>query len=282
MGLVIKRKSKTPSENLIEPTTMDRLLQRSCLREEFFLLFCKLLQEKLLNVSIEFSGESTLHIVNSAGQKSTYFLDNLWLRYSHGGEDRRELIEKYVRLAASLGSSEPATRQNIVATVKDLTYLSTVENDAEQVVEHLCGDLWIVYAVDAPETISSLTRAQMNVAGVQEADLRILAIENLKRILPEVECQGDGPSYLLTAGTDYVASLLLFDDIWDHLKDSVDGEIVATVPSRDVLMYTGSNSAEGISFLREKSEEIVKNGSHVISNSLIRRCGRTWTVFSAN
>jgi len=148
--------------------------------------------------------------------------------------------------------------------------------------EHLCGDLWIVYAIDRPETVDTLACDSETIAGVSVGELRALAVENLKRILPEVERHGDGPWYLLTAGADYVASLLLFDELWNQLVETVDGDVVATVPTRDVLLYTGSHSVSGLSAIRERSVALANSGPHSISDSLILRESGRWTIFEAN
>jgi uncharacterized protein YtpQ (UPF0354 family) len=262
---------------------MDHLLKRNCTRDEFFLLYSKLLQERLPDFSIQFVGESVLRIGNKDGKESTTYLDNLWLKYSNGDEDRAELIEKYVRMTFSLSTTKmDATRQNIVAMIKDSQYMEMITPSMETMTEHLCGDLWIVYAVDRPETTSTLSNKEMKAAGVSEGELRLLTEQNLKRILPEVQRHGDGTWYLLTAGANYVASLLLFDGMWDQLAETVDGRIVATVPTRDVLMYTGSQSVEGLSSIRERSVKIANSGSHAISDSLIMREGGKWAIFNAN
>lgn len=262
---------------------MDRLLDRQCSKDEFFLQYSKLLQERLPGASIEFISDSALRIVNKEGKESTTYLDNLWLKYSQGNEDRAELIQKYAEMSTGLGAAGVVvTRQNIVAMIKDLEYIQMLGSGPKQMIEHLCGDLWIVYAVDQTETISTLTYDSMTAADVSENELRDLAVENLGRILPEVERHGDGPWYQLTAGSDYVASLLLFDGIWDQIAETLNGQIVATVPSRDVLMYTGSQSASGLSAIRERSNEIAHNGAHAISDSLIVREAGKWKIFNAN
>jgi len=262
---------------------MDRLLQKNLKRDEFFLPYSKLLQERLPGSSVEFTGDSALRIVDPEGQEATSYLDNLWLRYSGGDEDRAGLIERHVRMAVGLPiDAAKIARRDIVAMIKDLQYVELLRPGKRQMNEHICGDLWIVYAEDRPETITSLTYDAMIAAGVSEDELRGLAIENLRRILPEPERHGDGPWYLLTAGADYVASLLLFDWVWDQLAESVEGQIVATVPRRDVLMYTGSRSDEGLAEIRKRSVEIVSGGSHVISDSLIIREGGKWAMFNAH
>ena len=259
---------------------MDRLLEGRTQRDEFFLLYSKLLQERIPGATLEFVEESAIRIVKDDGKQSTTYLDNLWLKYASGDEDRAELIERYVRMAMNLASSDVlATKQDIVAMIKDSRYIHQIQG---QMTEHLCGDLWIVYAIDRPETVDTLACDSKTIAGVSVGELRALAVENLKRILPEVERPGDGPWYLLTAGANYVASLLLFDEMWNQLVETVDGDVVATVPMRDVLLYTGSRSVSGLLAIRERAVALANSGPHAISDSLILRDSGKWTIFKAN
>lgn len=278
-----KKKRETSSANPVEPSTMDRLLNRNCSRDEFFLLYSKLLQEKMPNHRVEFSGESTLRVIAEVGEESTTHLDNLWLKYTAETEDRAELIEKYIRLAQDLGKPETTPeRQNIVPMIKDSRYLEFLKPLEEFATEHLCGDLWIVYAEDQPERILTLKRQNIHRAGVNEEELRSVAIDNLTGILPAAEVHGDGPWYQLTAGNDYVASLLLLEHVWDEIATMVSGDVVATVPTRDVLLFTGSESTEGLKVLREKSSEISNSAPHAVSETLIARRNGIWSVFNAN
>ena len=150
--------------------------------------------------------------------------------------------------------------------------------------EHLCGDLWIVYAEDLPDRTSSLKKDRLQSAGIADDELLNLAKDNLRRILPPAQRHGDGPWYMVTAGGDYTASLLLFDGLWDDLADSVEGDVVAVAPSRDVLLYTGSPE-----FRRRVSQrsgsvllEILATGNYLISETLIMRVVGRWEVFKAN
>jgi uncharacterized protein YtpQ (UPF0354 family) len=84
---------------------------------------------------------------------------------------------------------------------------------------------------------------------------------------------------MLTAGGDYVASILLLDSVWESLAELVDGDIVAVTPSRDVLLFTGSGSQEGLQAIRERADGIVSSGDHVISRTLLRRVKGQWVNF---
>jgi len=275
-------KPANKNANNDEPSTKERLLNRNCTKDEFFLLYFKLLKERYPSFTVEFTGESALSIVNADGKKAPAYLDNLWLKYREASEDRSELIEKYIRMVKDLFAPEdPIERDAIVAMVKDLEYVKSTAPEAEMMSEHLCGDLWIVYAVDRPESIVTLGRKSMISAGISETELLNLAVTNLSRILPVVERHGEEPPFRLIAGMGYDASLLLFDPMWDDLADTVDGQIVATVPSRDFLLYTGSSSMDGLKEIREQSRKVARSAPHRISESLIVREDGKWTVFNA-
>jgi hypothetical protein len=57
-----------------------------------------------------------------------------------------------------------------------------------------------------------------------------------------------------------VASILLFDDVWAQLEESSDSDIVAVAPSRDVLLFTGSNQSKRFKRSNERRRDLF-NGS---------------------
>ena len=284
-GSPFQAKKPETAQLTSEPSTLDRLLTRDCTKDEFILLYSKLLQERMPDCKVEFSDDTTIRVVWPNSKESTTFLDNLWLKYKNGDEDRAEMIERYVRLVEDLGRIDeaPVVKENIVPVIKDSHFMEFIAGKAAKfLTEHLCGDLWVVYCEDHPERISTPLREEILATGLTESEVRTFSVENLKRILPPAECHGNGPWYLVTAGANYVASLLMIDSIWGQVKDMVDGDIIATVPTRDVLMFTGCDSPEGIKAIRERSAEICSSGPHAVSDTLIIRRDGTWSVFNAN
>lgn len=268
-------------DEAVEPSALDRLMAKDCNRDEFVLLYLKLLQETAPDLNFEMTGDMEIRMVNAEGKEATTFLHNVWVAYSQNSEGRHEALERYASVVRSLTEhSSPPLRASVVAQVKDSEYLANLAR-IDSVTQHLCGDLWIVFAQDRPDRTMALTASELDRLDVERAKLLDLAIENLRRIMPAAERHGDGPWYLLTAGGDYTASLLLFD-IWDQLADSVDGEIVAVVPARDTLLYTGSESAEGLKKIKDHATQIVTTGNYVVSDTLIVRRGGQWVVFKAN
>jgi uncharacterized protein YtpQ (UPF0354 family) len=78
-----------------------------------------------------------------------------------------------------------------------------------------------------------------------------LALGNLHRLLPKIEMrEGADHIFLVEAGGNYEASLLLADGIWSSGQIKVDGDPVVAVPRTDALLVTGSRNRAGIAHLR--------------------------------
>ena len=75
--------------------------------------------------------------------------------------------------------------------------------------------------------------------------------------------------YLFTADGTYESSLILFDDLWTDGRLDVRGEIVMAVPSRELLLVTGTGNEEGMARLKEVAEEVHREGApYRLSKSL--------------
>jgi hypothetical protein len=225
-----------------------------------------------------------LSFSRAGGESLTVFLGNLWNTCQRDLGSRATEVERFLKIIAApkLPSEECPDIACIVPMIKDEEYLDISGRDSKptSVHDHFVGDLWIVYAIDQPDRMSTLLESQFSNLGIARDRLRQLAVENLRKILPPIEQHGDGPVYMLTAGGDYVASLVLFDDIWRELGNLVEGDVVAAVPSRDVLLFTGSESSEGIRTMRESIDRVMASGGYLVSNTMLRLKPDGWKVFS--
>jgi uncharacterized protein YtpQ (UPF0354 family) len=251
-------------------------------QEKLFSLYEAALKESFPMATINSYPPEKFEVSVPNRETFTIYMANLWVRIKDAPtEDRVEIFEYHLRaMTGVLATKQPEPRkEDIVPMIKDDRYLEFPGKKTSIVHEHLAGDIWIVYGLDSPDSIKSLMQESVEQLGLNPSDLRPLACDNLRRILPEIKLHGSGPSYLLTAGGDYVASILLLDEVWAVLEERVDGDFVAAVPSRDVLLFTGSRSKEGLEYLRRKAREIEQTGDHVISQTLLRRTQGTWKVF---
>lgn len=212
------------------------------------------------------------------GTTSRAFLDNAYNQYLADPDARQEIIERHVASIAEYSNAPgPLVAANIVPIIKDRAWLEETAATtaklgegkvAERVFDELNDVLVIVYAEDTPRNIRYFSPKDLAEAGIDRRQLRKLAVTNLRRILPGIETQQGELFAMLTAGGNYEASLLLLDDLWSGDKLKVEGEFVVAVPSRDLLLVTGSRNAEGIARLRQIAEEIVAEGTYTLTSEL--------------
>ncbi len=227
-----------------------------------------------------------LRVKNSGGGKSQIYLDNLWaaLGSSHG--DRVSQIEQFVRamiLSAKERKLSPKDAELIVPVVRNIDMLEQFLNVeppyAEPLFDHFAGDMVVMYALDEIEGIRYLNEQHFLEIGTPREDLRQRSIENLRKRLPEIDCLSAGPVSMLSAGGNYESSLLLFDDVWENARSSVDGELIVAVPTRDVVVFCGSYDFESVSRLSDQAVELFESGAYGVSGKLFRRGDEGWEEY---
>ena len=146
--------------------------------------------------------------------------------------------------------------------------------------ESLNSELDVVYAEDSPHNIRYLNTTNLEMLGIDQERLRLQAIENLTALLQgEVEVHGGDGVYLVSAGGNYEASFLLFDEFWESQVLEVAGDYVVAIPTRDLLLVTGSENRDGIARVREAAGNASSNGAYTLTPVLFVRRDRTFEVF---
>jgi uncharacterized protein YtpQ (UPF0354 family) len=276
-----------PQPRSIETNWKAAMAKRALTKEEF----CHICRDAVCQMFPELEvqpGDSfdQLRIVRKGREPATVFLENMWRQCRADAEARVVQVERFLRaLITTLSNHEGLPdRSCIVPTIKDEGYFHIYADRAREEVpfasEHLVGDLWIIYAIDSADSMKTLQKSHVKELGLDSGKLKNLAINNLRRILPPVEQHGEGPAYMLTAGGDYVASLLLFDELWAELKQQISGDVLAAVPSRDVLLFTDSHSNEGIKQVKASIARVMESGGYLISDTILRRTADGWSVAS--
>ncbi|HEY2082276.1 MAG TPA: DUF1444 family protein, partial [Verrucomicrobiae bacterium] len=129
-------------------------------------------------------------------------------------------------------------------------------------------ELIVLYAEDSPKNMRYLTPADLERANLNRNELRNLASGNLRKLLPKIECHGANGLYMMTAGGDYEASLLLFDSMWTNFQKDVVGEVVVAIPTRDLLIVTGSDDDQGLDKMRQLVQKSYAEGSYRLTQKL--------------
>ncbi|HEY1174120.1 MAG TPA: DUF1444 family protein [Verrucomicrobiae bacterium] len=247
--------------------------------EEFTDKYVETLREAASELKVEILKDLELKITMPNGKDSTALLYNAYEIYQRAPKELEEIISRYIVSSMDTfgGMDNEVDRQRIVPIIKDRAWLEETqkamrdrgsEKPFEQVFEDFSPDLVIVYAEDLPRNIRYLTPGNLKELNLDLKELRALACENLRQIIPSIECKGAEGLYMITAGGDYEASLLAVDKIWASGQFEVKGDIVVAVPTRDLLLVTGSENAEGIKKLRTIAEDAHQNGSYRLTPKL--------------
>jgi uncharacterized protein YtpQ (UPF0354 family) len=134
--------------------------------------------------------------------------------------------------------------------------------------EHFTRELIVLYVQDSATKMRYLRSSDLDEAQIERKELRSLACANLKQLLPKLETSGADGIYMVTAGGTYEASLLLLDSLWTGGQFDVRGDIAVAIPTRDLLLVTGSGYPEGIRRVRQMAREAFTGGAYRLTQQL--------------
>ena len=216
------------------------------------------------------------------GGQATASLDNLWRAYRQsGGPALEPELTRWIEILAPLPEEARASAR-LVALVRPATMLVSAlaqTGGAGRLVAFplVAEELFVVLARDCPDRIELLTVAERNELGQTDEELFVTAVRNVLGDL-SIQRHGDGPVWMLTAGGNYEASLLLHAGLWRDLASEVQGELLASVPCRDLIYYTGSDEPGGPELLARITERMHRAGSYPISSALLHFTGSSWEL----
>lgn len=251
--------------------------------------FCKIYRDSLSarrpGVAFTVTDDSTI-VSRDNGRNSQYSIDNAYKEYqAHPGE-LKEILHRYLAASASLQNPDrDKKKENIVPIVKPLVFLDEVKIQEAQagatkpmdmVYDVYNRDLVILYAFNGDADIQYMSGDDLKKLGIPRDSLRALALRNLSAHLDSIQLHENEGVYMPTAGGNYEASILLLGWFWNKQNLPVKGDFVIAVPSRDVLLITGSGEKDGVKKLREFVEKMSTSVTYPISDSLYRWDGKTF------
>jgi len=209
------------------------------------------------------AGDLHLETRGAGGDATTTDLRNAYQVYLADPSQLDSVIKRYVAVLAdtvAVGGKTAVDRLHVVPVLKSTGWVAAVQQQrkavptAQLLTEPFNSDLMIVYAEDLPSSVRFLmTHDDVG----DRVSLRDRAVANLKRMLPKIEMRtGAHGMFIISAGGEYEASLLLLDEVWSSGQIKVDGDIVVALPTKDVLLVTGSRNAAGLASLREAVQRL--------------------------
>ena len=281
----------TPRETIngsqFNQTQWEKSLKDPALSErEFTRLYAQAVAAELKTAKVQLAGRRHLKVQTTNGNSFELFLDNAWTDASKDPALRPEVCRRYIasllaaQAAAGSAENELPDTNSIVAVVRGQAFLDQFRKYQDTtnalVSEPLVADIYVLYACDSEQGISYLSEGRRKALGLELPALRELAMANLHRMLPSVKIAGSGPVFTVKADGTYESSLLLADQLWKDRAAAVTGDLVAAAPARDVLLFTGAGSPDGVEQIRLAVDKIHNGGSHLISKTLVVRRNEKW------
>jgi len=243
---------------------------------DFSEMFARKIREARPRATVEIVEPLRLSLKTRESEESTVYLTSAYDVYKQSPSSLDEILERY--LAGSLETlTAPAKIDptKIVPVVKDRAWLdqmraaSRAEDGSDGLVfDELNELLAIVYAEDAPNSLSYFGPGDLASAAVDRSGLRQLAANNLVRMLPKIERRGKDGVYMISAGGDFETSLLAIGTVWKKENFDVRGDFVFAIPARGVLYVTGSDDPAGIATVRGYAATDYRDSSYRITPEL--------------
>lgn len=135
-----------------------------------------------------------------------------------------------------------------------------------------CADR--ISSSDTSRRIQYFVSSVFDKSGVDRKELRTRALQNLRRVLDGIEMRKVAGVNSLTTGTDFDASLLLVDEVWNKERLHVKGEIVVAIPARNLLLFADSGDAHAVDELARLARKVESEDTYSLTSQLfIRRAG---------
>jgi len=153
-------------------------------------------------------------------------------------------------------------------------------HDDSPVEQPFVADLVLFYAFDQPTCFTMVAHRDLTRLSLDKHQLHDIALTNLRRAIPQPELHEVSPGvFMLTCGGNFEATTLLLDEVWEQVAETVQGDLVLSVPSRDVVIFTGTQNRDGLAFMRSKVSQILETGDHTLTRHFLVRCGTRWSLY---
>ena len=215
-------------------------------------------------------------------------LERAYAEFEKDPGDCDEILARWVRSIDYLWlPPEPLDLKNIVPMIKDRSWLAVQVASGEEVplqdseesfwVDGYNDELIVVYA-EHNKRFSYPPRSYFLAAGVRPEQIRELALENLRARTPDREIGVINGAWMITAGGNFEASLLLDEDLWNDPKFSEGGTLLISVPERDGIFACTDDSVSAVWNLATMASHGVRTQSYPITGHLFVRAGNRFEL----
>lgn len=253
--------------------------------KEFAQVYLDSLSKKYPSIKFELNPDLT--ITSKKGDLDyKHYIDNAFIAYKAEPDSISDIISGYVASTTDLYvGTKTVNVDNVVPVIKPVEYLDEINSLSKDgksfpmITEKYNDQLVIAYAEDSKNSIKYLTEDDFKNLSISRDTLKSMALRNFEKIIPNIQRQGDNGLFMITAGGDYEASLILLSFIWTKENFPVDGDFIVAIPNRDMLMVTGSKNKTGIAKIKEIVADSYKTGNYQVSDKLYKWTGNKFEKY---
>jgi hypothetical protein len=200
----------------------------------------------------------------------------------HAQEPSSRTKERIVALVRTYPGAEakarPVQKIEPVAMQTD----SPEAASAAPVFDHFVGDLHLRYVFDDPKFMVALRGHDLKRLGVNRDALAVLAVENYRRLYPKLTVIRPEPSLgVVTDGGQLEPCILLDGRFWERQSASFGGELIASAPARDAVVFTTREPRQNIELLKHLAVQLYeKAGSQALSRTVFAWRYWRWEVIA--
>jgi uncharacterized protein YtpQ (UPF0354 family) len=204
-------------------------------------------------------------------------LGNAYAAYTKAPADLDAILAAHLDAAPAGAKPDAATRRAaILPVVKTRMWLAKSTRQLQGagagegdrfVAEPLTDDLLTVYVEDRPDAMSYVAPEHLADMEVSRDALKPLALDNLRRLLPQLTVEGGDGCYGVRLDGNYDASLIFLTDEWRD-RVEIDGDPVVTIPAREELLVCGSKDRHGQNELRKIAAHVMSRSAYGLSAML--------------
>jgi hypothetical protein len=232
---------------------------------------------------------------NTDDTKYSTYLDNAYAIYVQDPSNLDFIFERFLANYNSEQYSQSSLDKklaNLMPVLKDDGYINNVKAMIKKqksdiafplYYEPLNNGLNLMYVFDTPEKMQFLSDKNLDELGLEKAQVKERAINNLLNAVPQLSVSGDTSfiSYLV-ADENYEASFLLVDQLWSKDNFPVKGDIIVFAMSRSLVFITGSEDKAGIEAILNIKNAPDAPTSHALASTFLVRKENKWKVFHHN
>ena len=148
------------------------------------------------------------------------------------------------------------------------------------VFDDFVGDLQLRYVFDDPQFMLALRVRDLKRLGLDRDALPELVVQNYRRLYPKLTVRRPEPALgVLANGGNLEPCAMLDGAFWEHQRKAFGGDLVATVPSTDEVIFTRAEPRQNVDLLKHLAvRHYEKAGKRAVSRTVFAWINYRWQV----